>query len=133
MTIKYQLIDIVKDFFKAFDEKDLKRINNLCVPTTKIIHHNGVTTNTKEMCEIIKTTKNWWPRIRRMSDFEYFYNKNLAVLGFKNQVIFSLPKNKKVKEMYRETWIFKKNRQIWKPIRIHYSSILQCKHSEEVT
>lgn len=122
---------IVADFFKAFDERNMKKINDLCFPETKIIHHNGAVTNTVEMIQIIKETKGWYPRIRKLSNFEYISEDDLAVLGLKNEVTFSLP-DKKVNEQYIETWIFKKAGSVWKPIRIHYSKIIVDKHSEEV-
>lgn len=122
---------VVTDFFKAFDERDLKKINDLCIPETKIIHYNGAVTNTAEIIQIIKKTKDWYPRARNLSDFEYMAEDDLAVMGFQNEVTFSLP-DKKVNERYIETWIFRKIGGTWKPIRIHYSKITVDKHSEEV-
>jgi len=132
MKTKDTLIQIVRNFFKAFDEKDFKKIKKICIPKTQMIHHNGVTTNTEEMCKVIEDTINWWPRKRKIWDFDFFSSDNLSVLGLKNQVTFSLPKNKIIEELYRETWIFNKINKVWKPVRIHYSSITQQKHSEEV-
>lgn len=126
------VVGIVEDFFKAFDEKDLQKINNLLLPSYKIIHYNGVTTSTDEMIKIIKETKNWWPRTRKLSDFEFMGNADMAVVGVLNEVTFSLPENKKVEERYKETWIFRKTGTQWKAIRCHYSKIIVDKHSEEV-
>ena len=125
-------VSVVQDFFKAFDEKDLKKIDSLLIPSTKIIHHNGATTNTAEMNKIIQETKDWWPRTRKLSNFEFTSNSNLSILGLKNEVTFSLPDNKKVYEPYNETWIFEKIDNSWKPIRIHYSKVTVEKHSEDV-
>lgn len=127
-----QVLTIVDDFFKAFDKRDLQKINTLLIPTTKIIHYTGVTTTTDEMIKIIAETKNWWPRIRKLSDIEFFGNADMAVLGITNEVIFSLPENKKVTERYKETWIFEKIQKQWKPVRCHYSKITVDKHTEEV-
>jgi hypothetical protein len=127
-----QVLTIVDDFFKAFDERDLQKINTLLIPTTKIVHYTGVTTNTAEMIKITAETKNWWPRTRKLSDVEFFGNTDMAVLGVTNEVIFSLPENKKVTERYKETWIFEKIEKQWKPVRCHYSKITGDNHSEEV-
>lgn len=125
-------VRIVTDFFHYFDKRDLKKMNGLLLPETKIVHHNGAVTNTAEMIQVIKETKNWWPRTRQLSDFEFISAENLAVLGLTNQVIFSLPGNKNVVEPYRETWVFQKKEGDWKTIRVHYSKITVDKHSEEV-
>lgn len=125
-------VTVVKDFFKAFDEKDLKKIDDLLIPSTKIIHHNGATTNTAEMIKIIEETKDWWPRTRKLSNYEFTSNSNLSILGLMNEVTFLLPDNKKVYEPYNETWIFGKIDSSWKPIRIHYSKVTVEKHSEDV-
>jgi ketosteroid isomerase-like protein len=127
-----EVVTIVKDFFKSFDERDLKKMNDLLDPSMKIIHYNGATTNREEMIQIIKETKNWWPRTRKLSDVEFNGSPNMAVVGILNEVIFSLPNNKMVEERYRETWIFKKAGNRWKPVRCHYSKIIVDKHSEEV-
>lgn len=124
--------EIVKDFFKAFDERDTLKMKSLLLPSTIIVHHNGAVTNTGEMMQVIKETKNWWPRVRTLSDFEYMHDSSLAVLSLVNKVVFTLPENKTVVEPYRETWIFKKIEKEWKPVRIHYSKIMVEKHSEEV-
>lgn len=126
------VVNIVQDFFKAFDEKNLKKIDSLFLPSMKIIHHNGATTNTAEMIKIIDETKEWWPRTRKLSDFEFISNANLSILGLRNEVTFSLPNNKKIFEPYIETWVFEKINNQWKPIRCHYSKITVVKHSEEV-
>jgi len=123
---------IVDRFFKAFDERDTLKMKALLLPETIIVHHNGAITNTSEMMQVIKETKNWWPRVRKLSNFEYQHDSNLAVLSLLNEVNFSLPENKEVEEPYREIWIFKKIENLWKPVRIHYSKIIVQKHSEEV-
>lgn len=125
-------VAIVEDFFKAFDERDTLKIRSLLLPSTLIVHHNGATTNTEEMIQVIKETKNWWPRVRKLSDFEYMHDSSLSVLSMVNKVSFSLPGNKIVDESYRETWIFKNIGNTWKAVRIHYSKIIVDKHSEEV-
>ena len=122
----------VVDFFKAFDERDTATMKALLLPATIIVHHNGAVTNTSEMMQVINETKNWWPRVRALSDFGYVHEPGLAILSLLNKVSFSLPDNKIVEEPYRETWIFKKTENVWKPIRIHYSKIVVEKHSEEV-
>ena len=127
-----QVVAIVKDFFKAFDERDLQKMNEILGPGIKIIHHNGATTNRDEMLTVIKETKNWWPRTRKLSDFEFIGSTDIAAVGVMNEVIFSLPKNKKIVELYKESWIFKKIETQWKPVRCHYSKVIVDKHSEEV-
>jgi ketosteroid isomerase-like protein len=122
----------VQDFFKAFDEKDLKKIDSLWGPSMKVIHHNGATTNTAEMIKVIEETKDWWPRTRKLSDFEFIANGNLSILGLKNEVTFSLPNGKQVYEPYMETWVFEKSGNSWHPVRCHYSKVTVDKHSEEV-
>ncbi|MDB5277998.1 MAG: hypothetical protein JWR61_2953 [Ferruginibacter sp.] len=126
------VVTMVKDFFKSFDDRDLQKLNELLDPSMKIIHHNGATTNREEMIAIIKETKNWWPRTRKLSEVEFTGSPDMAVVGVLNEVIFSLPNNKTVEERYRETWIFKKTGNQWKPVRCHYSKIMADKHSEEV-
>lgn len=126
------VVTMVKDFFKSFDDRDLQKMNDLLDPSMKIIHDNGATTNREEMIAIIKETKNWWPRTRKLSEVEFIGSPNMAVVGILNEVIFSLPNNKTVEERYRETWIFKKTGNQWKPVRCHYSKIMVNKHSEEV-
>jgi len=131
MALQDELITIVRSFFQAFDDKDLEKIKELCIPSTQMIHHNGVVTNTEQMCTIIKNTKSWWPRNRKTWHFEVSSDGDLAVVGLKNQVTFSLPK-KMVEELYRETWIFQKIDQEWKPVRIHYCLATEDEHSEDV-
>ncbi len=127
------LKQIVLDFFRAFDEKNTDKISKLCLHQTEIVHHNGVVTDTEEMNEIINDTKNWYPRERKISEFQTLIGNPYSIAYFKNEVIFKLPKNKTVEEKYRETWIFEKDFSgNLKPIRIHYSTITQKKHSEEV-
>jgi hypothetical protein len=121
------VITVVHDFFAAYDERDLTRLGNLLTPTTQIIDHNGETTNTREMLTKIEEAENWWPRKRKLWDFEYTSNGSLAVLGLKNQVNFSLPNNEEVETLYNETWILEKDGSEWKPVRIHYSKITQNK------
>ena len=125
-------VTVVQDFFKAFDEKNIKKIDSLFIPSMKIVHHNGATTNTAEMIKIISETKDWWPRKRTLTNYEFTSNSNLSILGFKNEVTFSLPSNKSVYEPYIETWIFEKLDNRWTAIRCHYSKITVEKHSEEV-
>lgn len=126
------VVTTVQEFFKAFDERDLGKMTNILDPAMKIIHHNGSTTNREEIITIIKETKNWWPRTRKLSDFECIGSADMAIVSLYNEVIFSLPKNKKVIEPYRETWIFEKIENRWKPVRCHYSKVTVSKHSEEV-
>ena len=82
-----QVVGIVKDFFKAFDERDLQKMNEILGPGIKIIHHNGATTNRDEMLTVIKETKNWWPRTRKLSDFEFIGSAGIALVGVMNEVI----------------------------------------------
>ena len=132
MNIDNVLKKVVSDFFKAFDEKDTNKISQLCLSEMEIVHNNGVVTNLDEMNKIINETKNWYPRKRTLSEFKTLIGSPFSIICLKNEVVFSLP-NKTVIERYRETWIFRKDFQDnWKPIRIHYSSITQDKHSEEV-
>lgn len=126
------VVALVGDFFKAFDERDLQKLNDIMSPEMKIIHHNGAVTNREEMITILKETKNWWPRKRKLSDFECITDADLAIVGLHNEVIFSLEGNKTVVEPYRETWIFRKTGDQWKAVRCHYSKITVEKHSEEV-
>lgn len=124
---------IVTNFFIAFDEKNTDKLSQICLPEVEIVHHNGVITNLEEMNQIIKDTKNWYPRERKLSEFKTLLGNPYSIAYFKNFVKFKLPENKIIEEKYRETWIFKKESfNIWKPIRIHYCSITQQKHSEEV-
>lgn len=125
--------EIVRSFFAAFDEKDTAKLAATLIPETQIIHHNGTVTNTQQLIQVINKTKNWWPRKRQISDFEFIAADSIAVLGFFNEVVFELPGNKSIKEPYRETWIFKRTDSGWQPVRIHYSKITVDKHSEEVT
>jgi hypothetical protein len=124
---------IVEDFFVAFDEKDTAALRRILVPETRITHHNGAMTNTQEMIAVINETKNWWPRQRHLSDFEFMSDDGLSVMELSNEVVFHLPENRSVTEPYRETWIFKKSDGNWQPIRVHYSKVTAEKHSEEVT
>jgi len=126
------VVTSVQEFFKAFDERDLHKMNDILDPRMKIIHYNGATTNREEMIDILKETKNWWPRTRKLSGFECIGSADLAIVGVYNEVIFSLPENKKVIEPYKETWIFKKIANQWKPVRCHYSKVVVDKHTEEV-
>lgn len=124
--------NIVRDFFQAFDDRNLDKMEQILTPASKIIHNNGVSTDTKEMIEVIKETKNWYPRKRKLSEFEFYADENFALVGVVNEVTFSLPEDKEVYEPYNETWIFKKINNKWHPIRIHYSKIVREKHTEEV-
>lgn len=127
-----EVTTMVHDFFQAFDERDIEKMESILTPATKIIHTNGVTTNTREMMDIIKGTKNWYPRKRNLSRIEFEGDENFAIVGLLNEVTFSLTGNKEVYEPYNETWIFSKTGNKWHPVRIHYSKIVQEKHSEEV-
>jgi len=133
MDVNKILEKIVSDFFIAFDEKNTVKISRICFPETEMVHHNGVVTNLKEMNQIINNTKNWYPRERRLSEFKTLIGNPFSIIGFKNFVNFKLPNNKIIEEKYIETWIFKKDAlNNWRPVRIHYSSVTQEKHSEEV-
>jgi hypothetical protein len=124
------VISVVREFFKAFDERDLTKLYNLLTPTTKIIDHNGVETSTEGLLTTIEGAENWWPRKRKLWDFEYTSNGTLAVLGLKNQVNFSMQNNEERETLYNETWILEKNGLEWKPVRIHYSKITPDNHLE---
>ena len=90
-------------------------------------------TGITEMIAIINSTQNWYPRERELSEFTFLHGNPYSVVGFKNVVVFRLPSGKIVEEKYRENWIFKiYPTNIRKPIRIHYSSITEETHSEEV-
>jgi|GEM_PF-5152384 len=52
---------LVHELFNAFDARDLEKMQRLLNPSSKIIHHNGVATNTQEMMEVIQDTNNWYP------------------------------------------------------------------------
>lgn len=125
-------VRIVEDFFKAFDELDTVKIASLLLPTTEIVHHNGVITNNAQLIQVMNEAENWWPRVRKLSGIGYLQSSGLAVVTCLNEVTITLPDNKFVYEPYRETWILKKVENGWKPIRIHYSKIIAEKHSEEV-
>lgn len=127
-----EVTNLVRDFFQAFDDRDLEKMEQILTPASKIIHNNGVTTDTKEMMDVIKEAKNWYPRKRNLSEFEFDADDNFAIVGVLNEVTFSLPEDKEVYEPYNETWIFKKIENKWHPIRIHYSKIVREKHTEEV-
>lgn len=127
-----EVTNLVSNFFQAFDDRDLEEMEQILTPTSIIIHNNGVTTDTKEMMNVIKETKNWYPRKRNLSEFEFDSDENFAIVGVLNEVTFSLPESKEVYEPYNETWIFKKIDNKWHPIRIHYSKIVREKHTEEV-
>lgn len=126
-----QIVKIITDFFRAFDDRDLQKIESLTIPSTQIIHNNGITTNTAEMVSIINEAGDWYPRTRHLSGYHFYFGCDLAVMGVTNEVIFSLPK-KKVEEKYKETWTFQKINGEWKPVRIAYSKLTADKHSEEV-
>ncbi|EKD99591.1 MAG: hypothetical protein ACD_22C00226G0003 [uncultured bacterium] len=133
MDITKTLEETVADFFKAFDERDTARISQICSLETVFVHNNGVVTNLSEMVKIIDNTQNWYPRKRELSEFTALLGNPYSIIGLKNIVVFKLPNEKVVEEKYRETWIFKvSSSNDWKPIRVHYSSITQEKHSEEV-
>lgn len=132
MSDSTEVTNLVRDFFQAFDDRDLEKMELILTPSTIIIHNNGVTTDTKEMMNVIKETKNWYPRKRNLSGFEFDSDENFAIVGVLNEVTFSLPEDKEVYEPYNETWIFKKFDDKWHPIRIHYSKIIREKHTEEV-
>lgn len=124
---------IVSDFFIAFDEKNTDKLSQICLPDVEIVHHNGVVTTITEMNQIIKDTKSWYPRERKLSEFKTLIGNPYSIIYFKNYILFKLPNNKIIEEKYRETWVLKKDLiKTWKPIRIHYCSITQEKHSEEV-
>jgi hypothetical protein len=123
---------MVTNFFKAFDDKDVKKIALLLPAKMKIVHHNGAETNTGEMIKVIEGTKNWWPRTRNLSNYEFISDGNISILGLTNEVTFSLPDNQKVYEPYKETWIFETMDGTLSPIRCHYSKVTVEKHSEEV-
>ena len=120
----------VTNFFKAFDDKDVKKIALLLPGNMKIVHHNGAETSTSEMIKVIDETKNWWPRSRKLSNFEFVTDGKLSILGLKNEVTFSLPGNKSVYEPYKETWIFEKVDNSLRPIRCHYSKVTVDKREE---
>ncbi len=58
-----EVTNLVRDFFQAFDDRDLEKMEQILTPTSIIIHNNGVTTDTKEMMGVIKETKNWYPSV----------------------------------------------------------------------
>jgi len=48
------------------------------IPTTKIIHYTGVTTDIDEMIIKIAETKNWWSRTRKLLDVEFFGSADMV-------------------------------------------------------
>ena len=127
-----KVINLVRDFFQAFDNRDYEKLEKILTPSSKIVHYNGVTTDTEEMLNILKNTENWYPRKRNLSNFEFDGDENFAFVGVVNKVTFSLPNNEKVYSPYKETWIFKKIDNNWHVIRTHYSKIVEETHSEDV-
>ena len=71
---------LVKDFFKAFEEKDFQTMSSIPGPFIKIIYHNGDTTNREEMLAIVQEAKNWWPGTRKLSALECIATKDMAVV-----------------------------------------------------
>jgi ketosteroid isomerase-like protein len=125
-----EVVKTVIDFFDAFDNRDLKTLDAILLPTSKIVHFNGVTTNKDEMMKIIRETKTWLPRKRRLSNYEFISDCNLAVVGFTNEVSFTSEQSETSEAKYTETWTFQKIGTSWKPIRITYSKVIADKHSE---
>lgn len=127
-----EVSNLVRDFFQAFDDRDLPKMEQILTPDSKLIHNNGVVTTTQEMMEVISETKNWYPRKRTLSKFEFEADDNFAIVGVLNEVTFFLPAGKEVYEPYNETWIFKNIENNWHAIRIHYSKIIRDTDTEEV-
>jgi len=127
-----EVTNLVRDFFQAFDDRNIEKMEQMLAPNSVIIHHNGVATGKEEILNVIKETKNWYPRKRKLSEFEFDSDGKFAIVGVINEVTFYLPEEREVYEPYNETWIFKKETDKWYPTRVHYSKIVQEKHSEEV-
>ncbi len=120
---------IAIDFFEAFDDRDLEKLDEILDVKTQIIHHNGVVTGKEEMIDIVKNAQNWVPRERTLRDFTFHSNASLAVVGFINEVTFLIP-NRDQTFRYNETWILEKKGNEWYPLRAHYSLVTAEQHSE---
>ncbi|NIK91772.1 nuclear transport factor 2 family protein [Mangrovimonas sp. CR14] len=131
-TDSVAVTQMVGTFFKAFDARDYDQMEAMMTPQTKLVHHNGVTTSAKEMLDIIKTTEPWYPRERKLSQYEYEGGEDWALVGVVNEATFLLPEGEELYAPYKETWFFQKTDGKWHLLRCHYSKITKETHTESV-
>lgn len=124
-------IRLVRQFFEAFDARDMTRIEASFAPSAQIIHHNGVITDIPTMLTIVRETKRWAPRKRELSDFKV---KELGggymLVTCRNHIVADPSTPQETAYTYIETWLLQSVDGALRAIHVHYSMVTAKEHSE---
>jgi hypothetical protein len=125
-------VALVHSYFKAFDARDYKALENVFVPQATIVHHDGVVTDIPKMLAIIRNAKAWPPRDRKLSNFETTEVGDATLVSCLNEVTFHRPYKSRVKHTYAATWVMVPTASGIKAVRFHYSRVTRQEHSEDM-
>ena len=125
-----EAIALIQRFFDAFDSRDYAAIEEAFAPGATLVHNNGVMTSLAEMLEIIRTTKEWSPRVRELSGFRTRWVDRVAVVGLRNRVTVEPQNRPSATATYSETWLLQRTESGLKAFHVHYSLVTAEKHSE---
>jgi hypothetical protein len=96
------------------------------------VHDNGVATDIPELLRVLRTTREWVPRDRRIRDCSTSTHGSVLITGCINEVTFHRAGADPAHYVYNETWILDRTSGGLRAIRAHYSRVTQTEHSEEL-
>jgi len=119
----------VRNFFQAFDNRDIPRVRAAFIPTATIVHDDGVEQTVPQLIESVSSANHWYPRTR-VINCDVKQSGKTVVAGCLNRVTFRRPDGEQKTIAYNETWILRRTETGLKALRTHYSRIRKSAHSE---
>lgn len=119
----------VRNFFHAFDDRDIPRIRAAFIPTATIVHDDGVEQTVPQLIDAVSSANHWYPRTRKI-DCDVKESGKIVVVGCFNNVTFKRPDGAQKTVAYNETWVLRHTEAGLKAVRTHYSRIRKSAHSE---
>ncbi len=127
---KEEAFAFVREFFKAFDERNVTALEGMFLEGATIVHHDGVEVTIPAMLADLRAVKNWRPRTRALSHFEAVQAGDVIVVGCLNHVVFQIAGTAPAESTYNETWVLQRTKGGWRAIRAHYSRVTKQQHTE---
>ena len=125
-------VAFVRNFFAAFDRRDIPFMTQQFEEAALIVHDDGVINTVPELMGVIAGAKAWAPRQRELSHFMVeMLSPSVYLVTCKNRVIFDPKTTSRSEYSYTETWVLRSRSGSLKAVHSHYSKITQSEHSEE--
>jgi ketosteroid isomerase-like protein len=120
----------VRDFFAAFDRRDIPAIRRTFAADATIVHDDGVEQTVPELIAAVTNAEHWYSRTRKIDDCHVTKEGKIIIAGCVNRVTFKRPDGREHSVAYDETWILRRTHDGLKAIRTHYSRIRKAAHTE---